>query len=109
MATSTVAYAETITTFGRKYQGKELTNQEYGQCVIQFKEDLEHFLLVPADKNLNQYIDKIAFHYPLRGFDAVHLASALILSASPSLKVTFIGFDKQLNRAAKQEGLSLLE
>jgi hypothetical protein len=46
--------------------------------------------------------------HPLRGFDAIHLASALILKSSLGEQVTFAGADeRQLKAAAKEQLLAL--
>ena len=41
----------------------------------------------------------------LRGFDAIHSASALLLKERTHLEVSFSCFDKRLKAAARAEGL----
>jgi predicted nucleic acid-binding protein len=43
----------------------------------------------------------LALHHPLRGADAVHLASAYLLGELYG-SVRFLSFDKQLNAAAER-------
>jgi hypothetical protein len=45
--------------------------------------------------------------HKLRAGDSLHLASALILASRTNLTVQFVGFDEDLNEAARQEGLEL--
>ena len=65
-----------------------------------------------ATINLAEYILKqagsLAWRYPLRGYDAVHLASALTWQESNAEPVTLVTFDRQLWQAGKQEGLDVL-
>jgi hypothetical protein len=46
--------------------------------------------------------------YPLRGFDAIHLASALIVHDRLPEEYLFACFDKKLLRAAQMAGLKTL-
>lgn len=50
--------------------------------------------------------------YPLRGYDSVQLATALnlqsVLSMFDGEEVYFLGSDKVLNNAAKNEGLAVI-
>jgi predicted nucleic acid-binding protein len=45
--------------------------------------------------------------HKLRASDALHLASALILSSRSELTVQFVAFDQALNQAACREGFEL--
>lgn len=47
----------------------------------------------------------LAWQRALRGFDAVHLATALLLRSQMDEPVTFATFDRILWRAARDEGL----
>jgi len=47
----------------------------------------------------------LAEKYALRGFDSIHLASALKLREELSSPVTFSCFDDNLQKASKREGL----
>jgi len=46
--------------------------------------------------------------YPLRGFDALHLASAKSLRQQLKTSITFGGADQRLLESAKAEGFKLL-
>jgi len=48
-------------------------------------------------------------HYPLRGFDAIHVASALDLRDETGVEWTFAGADRRQLEAARAEGLSVLD
>jgi len=50
----------------------------------------------------------LAWNLGLRGYDAVHLASALAASTMAGEAATVVTFDRQLWRAAQQEGLPVI-
>ena len=57
---------------------------------------------------LKVMIDQVLSHHPLRGFDSIHLASALVLHDAAPQELLFACFDKTLVQAAVAEGLSPL-
>ncbi|MBI5141679.1 MAG: type II toxin-antitoxin system VapC family toxin [Nitrospirae bacterium] len=105
VAVSVVAFAESAATFSRKYREQVLTAQEYASCMNMLKSDYRSFVLIPITDTLNMRIEQLVSNYQLRGFDAIHLASALVLKESGGLPVHFACFDRALNEAAKNEGL----
>ncbi len=50
---------------------------------------------------------QLTMTYPLRGFDAVHLAAAVTMRERLS-DLSFTSFDGNLNQAAEAEGLRVL-
>jgi predicted nucleic acid-binding protein len=108
IATSVVAYAESMAAFHRRQREGYLTQKNLRLICDKFKNDYRQFVLVPADHHLHQSIDHLLKHHPLRGFDAIHLASALIFNSDDKETVVFACFDASLNNAAKKEGLRTL-
>jgi uncharacterized protein len=107
VATSVVAFAETVAAFSRKLREGVLTEKEYAQTLRMFKTDFDSFILISITALLNTAIERLVRRYPLRGFDAIHLSSALIFKASGSVPVQFACFDRPLNEAACKEGLAV--
>ena len=70
--------------------------------------DWRSFIRVEVSDDLNETIDKIVGDYPLRGFDAIHLASALIIYEGISEDFLFACYDKKLILAAQKTGLQTL-
>ena len=105
IVTSIVAFAETISVFSRKFREGLLTHKEYAKTVKNFKVDYEELVLVSITKDLNTLIENLLARYPLRGFDAIHLASATIFTRPEVEDVLFACFDHNLNQAASKEGL----
>lgn len=107
IATSVVAFAETASTFSRKLREGILTEREYVTTLKMFKTDFDSFILVSVTPMLNSMIERLVMEYPLRGFDAIHLSSALMIKDSGSLPIQFACFDRTLNEAALKEGLAV--
>lgn len=107
IATSVVAFAETAAAFSRKLREGVLTEKEYAGALKIFKTDFGSFILVSITQSLNAEIERLVRGYPLRGFDTIHLSSALTIKKSGSIPVQFACFDRPLNEAALKEGLAL--
>jgi predicted nucleic acid-binding protein len=107
IATSVVAFAETASTFSRKLREGILTDREYLSMLKTFKTDFDSFVLVSVTPTLNSIIERLVTVYPLRGFDAIHLSSALMLRDAGTLPVQFACFDQALNEAAVKENITV--
>jgi len=106
--TSCVTYAETMACFWRKKR-EGLTPDELIQKVsMLFKRDWESFVRVEVNEDLNEYVDSLIQRHPLRGFDAIHLASAKVVHDSLPGNLIFLCFDRRLASAAHEEGLNTL-
>ena len=104
MATSVVAYAETRATFARlKHSGASDTAHQ--QRLQQFERDWEALVRVELTPDVLRSAGDLAEIYKLRGFDSIHLASALWLKARVSEPVDFAVFDQRLGSAASKVGL----
>ena len=106
LATSSVAYAESIACFFRKKRETNIRKNIFSSLIDSFQQDWKSFISVEVNNDLNQMIDRIIALYPLRGFDAIHLVSALIISEATPEGLTFGCFDKVLLEAATSEGLN---
>ena len=60
---------------------------------------------VDVTSALNITIEKVVTTHPLRGFDAIHLASALIVSEKIKEELIFVCYDKKLIESAGKEYL----
>ena len=104
VATSRVAYVEARAGFAGELREGELLQEEYSQIVEGFKEDWEKYFVVEVSENVARLGGRLVEKHPLRGFDAIHLASALLLKERANLEVFFSCFDKRLKTAARAEG-----
>lgn len=106
VATSRVTYPETLSAFTRRWNRGDLTDEEMSLGRESFAGDWPIFVLLPVNE---RRAGGLVIEYLLRGFDAVHLAAAKDLSERfPSEEVVFSSFDGALLRAARSEGLSIL-
>ena len=104
IVTSAVAYAETMATIHRKKREENLKDALIMKISNMFRQDWKSFIRVKVNEQLNRYIDRVVKKYPLRGFDAIHLASAILIQERIPEKFLFACFDDRLVRAAKSEG-----
>jgi len=104
--TSSVAYAETMASLYRKKREVDLSSKVFNKLVNSFHLDWETFIRVEVNEDLNETIHKVVARHPLRGFDAIHLASAIITHERISEAFLFACFDQKLINGAQMEGLA---
>ena len=80
VATSKVAYAESCSAFARAWREGVLETSSYREAVSNFKEEWPAFFVLDVSDSVLQRIDTLIDKYPLRAFDALHLASAITLT-----------------------------
>ena len=108
IATSSIAYAEAMASFYRKRSEAYISADAFHVIIASFREDWRSLICVQVNDDLNDMIDKIISQHPLRGFDAIHLASALILHEAAPEDFLFACFDQRLVQAAVAEDLKPL-
>jgi len=109
VATSRVAYPEARAALARRHREGGLTSSELRRAVADLGRDMAAFVVVELPEHVAHRAGELAEHHALRGFDAVHLASALEFRLLVGSGVTFCSFDRLQNEAALQEGLSVEE
>jgi len=107
VATSLIAYAEARAAFARARREARLSAQAYRALVKEFIEDWSRFVVVEVTDRVVKHAGDLAAHRALRGFHALHLASALTLRDRLATPVTFLAFDRELTLAAKREALQI--
>jgi len=105
VATSRIAYVEARAGFSRKLREGELKKREHRQVVEDFERDWVNYFIMEISEEVARLSGSLTEGHPLKGFDALHLASALILQDQIRSSVYFLCFDKRLKRAAQAEGL----
>ena len=108
IVTSFVAYAETMASLQRKKREAGLDDALIQEITAAFRRDWESFIRVEVNDEIIGYIDRVVETYPLRGFDAIHLASALAIHETLSEDFVFACFDSRLASAAQSEGLQVM-
>ena len=104
-ATSLVAYAEARAAFARRFREKAFTSNEYDRIKEFFNKDWPRYLILNVTENMIRLAGNLAEKHALRGFDSIHLASALTLRREISPPIVFSCFDDNLQKASDKEGL----
>lgn len=105
VATAKIAYAEVFAGLTRKMREGNLAEVQYDLACRQFETDWHAYIRVELNDDLLFLARDLIRRHGLRGFDAVHLASALVLSGAIDEEVSFAAADRRLLRAAAAEGL----
>jgi len=104
-STSLIAYAEMQAGLSRARRVGRLPDEAYRFALAGFEELWDTMFTIEVLEPLIRFGGELARRYPLRGFDAVHLASAISLLRSSEQQIIFSSADSQLIRAARAEGL----
>ena len=100
VATCTIAYAEVTGIFARLLHAGALTEADYADKLERFSADWETVIVLDVTQETNARAAQVMKAQPgLRAMDALHLASALALRQSFSLR--FLTSHARLERAAK--------
>jgi predicted nucleic acid-binding protein len=105
VGTSTISRAETAAALAKANRLNILTKDDAEQAIGRFREEWPNLIRIQATESVVARADQVAWEYGLRGFDAVHLASALLWHEQLGQEVTFATFDRQLWLAARSSNL----
>ncbi|MCK4645856.1 MAG: type II toxin-antitoxin system VapC family toxin [Candidatus Aminicenantes bacterium] len=105
ITTSIISYAETRAAFARIFREKGIHVKAYRQIIADLDSDWENYFGLNLSEDVVRSAGNLSEKYGLRGFDALHLASALFLKKSSSLTLIFSCSDNRLKKAAQSEGL----
>ncbi len=107
VATSRIAYAEARAAFARKFREDGMTVKEYRNIVQDIDQDWDNYFIVDVFDPLVKLAGQLAEKHALRGLDAIHLASSVVLRRHSERTVTFSCYDDRLAIAARKEGLKI--
>lgn len=103
VTTSVVAYAEARAALARRRREKYLKPAGHRRAKAALDADWDSILTLEVGETLAKSAGDLAERHGLRGFDALHLASyLLIVREFASEEVRFASADGELNRAAQQ-------
>lgn len=106
-ATSVVAYAETRAALARRYREKAFSDDEYEHLKSSFETDWPDYFVLYIIRETVSLAGDLAEKHALRGFDAIHLACAMLLNKETSGSVVFSCYDGNLEKAAELEGIAI--
>lgn len=101
--TDRITYAEILSLLARSLRDRRMGRDDYRRQQRRFLRDWESLHLVELTAECLRPAGRIIERHQLRGFDAVHLCSALLLGAPE-----FACFDDRLKAAARAEGLAVI-
>jgi predicted nucleic acid-binding protein len=105
VATSVVGYAETRAAFARLLRSGHTTARQHAQRLQRLNKDWDDYMRVELTPEVIRGAGDIAEVHALRGFDSIHLASALWLKERTTAAVVFAAYDRRLHAAAADAGL----
>ena len=107
LVTSAVSYAELRAALARRGREGDLNEDAELYLVNQIDEQWGGLAIVVVDESLAAFAGELARKHRLRGFDAIHLASAAVCKDDFEGMV-FAAFDERLLHAASAEGFPIL-
>lgn len=109
VGTATIAYAEMYSGLTRRHRDGDLSATDYTNACEQFERDWTGYLRIRLDDDVLGAARHVIQRHGLRGFDGIHLASALTLQNQWDQTVVVVAADQRLLRAAAVEGLATLD
>ncbi len=106
LCTSRVAYPEAMAAFARRWREGDLDDEDFEGARRDLADEWPGLSAVELNEKAAA---ELAVRLDLRGFDAVHLAAAIEVVTVSEAPTFFSSFDRQLNRAARAEGLAVLD
>lgn len=108
VGTAIISRAEVAAALSKAVRMKLLTREEAASALQVFSTEWEDLVRIQMTEILASRAASLAWDHGLRGYDAVHLASALFWQDMLGEPVTVASYDRQLWEAAKASGLTAL-
>jgi predicted nucleic acid-binding protein len=109
LAISKVGYAEVHAGLARRFREGALSPAAHRKISRSFDLDWRAYVQVDLPDLLLALTRDLTQRHPLRGFDAIHLASAIRLQQQLGEPMQFVASDQRLLAAAKSEGLATVD
>jgi predicted nucleic acid-binding protein len=103
VASSILAYPECRAALAAAHRGGRLSAGGHNRAREEFEALQDEMLLIGIDRALAQHAGQLVEDYSLRGYDAVHLASALALGE----QTTLVTWDRDLRDAAARSAIGV--
>jgi len=106
--TSLLSFPEVMSAIYRAWKEGRCSKSHMELARDEFLRIWLDFQWIRVSESLMHQAGKLVFRHGLRGYDGVHLASALLLEeGGDDIDLFFSCFDRKVNRAAKKEGLMI--
>ena len=112
IACASLGLIEVTATLARKRKAREIDPLSCEQKVRELEEDWRGFIQIQLTTETTDLAKDLARDMALRGADAVHLASALVLRrrfADAEDRLIFAASDRELKEAAQSSGLAVID
>ncbi len=104
IATALITYVEVFAVFARLERERRISAAEYRLLGEHFEANWPSYWVVDLTRSVIQRAARLTRRYALRGYDAVHLSSALEIRGNDA-DVEFLCFDRHLTASARRERL----
>ncbi len=104
-ASSILSYPEGRAALAAARRRRGLAAGAHAQAAADFDDLQRELMIVGIDRRLAHRAGELADEVGLRGYDAVHLASALALGGAQA--VTVVSWERELSRAAARCGCAV--
>jgi predicted nucleic acid-binding protein len=108
VVTGLISRVEVAAAIARAGRMKLISPDEALAALHQFRSEWESFHRLPITENTVARGDSLAVEHDLRGYDATHLACALIWQETLGMPVTLASFNSHLIEAAKRVNMTCL-
>ena len=108
IATSALAYVEARAAFARRRREGGLSPGDHRRITRNLDRDWAGYLSVEVTDSVIRRGARLSETHRLKAYDAVHLASAAVAHGRLGEPFLFASWDRNLDRAARREGLELL-
>lgn len=112
IAYASLGFVEVMATLARKEKAQEIEHSIFAQKIQELEEDWEHFIQIHLTTEVVHRAKDLAKQQALRGADAVHLASALLLQSrfvEEDDQLIFVTSDRELKEAARSSALEVVD
>lgn len=109
IATTRLTYVETLAALARKKRAGQVEEAHYRAVRDRFLDDWSHFNAADLGEKVLERCRGVVELFPLRGPDAVQLATALEFQSLVSKTLLFVSSDQRLLDAARKSGLRTLD
>jgi predicted nucleic acid-binding protein len=108
VGTSIISRAETIAALAKAVRVGVLDHEAASTAARVFRDEWQSFIRIQATETLIARADSLAWELGLRGYDSVHMASAITWHESMDQELHLVTFDRQLWEAAKRRGVKTI-
>jgi predicted nucleic acid-binding protein len=105
VGTGLISRAEVSAGLAKAARVGVLDNKEAAEAINAFRKDWADLVRVAISEAVVARADGLAWQYGLHGYDAVHLATALVWQEVMGETITLASYERQLWEAAQPAGL----